>query len=64
MATKLTRVFDYAESRGIPAPLVRKWIRDGLLPAIQVKRAIFLDADECDDVLRRFKRGGLSLSAK
>ena len=64
MATKLTRVLPYAESRGYPAPLVRNWIRDGLLPAIVINRAIFLDADECDAVLRRFKRAGLAPSGK
>jgi hypothetical protein len=64
MTTKFTRVPVYAESRGIPAPLLRKWIREGLLPATVIKRAILLDADECDAVLCRFKRAGLSPATK
>jgi hypothetical protein len=55
---KYTRIPAYAESRGIPAPLLRKWIRDGVVPAIVIKRAILLNAEEVDAAINRFKRTG------
>jgi hypothetical protein len=60
----LTRVIPYAKSKGVTPALVRKWVRDGLLPAIVVNRTILLDATECDQVLARFKRPGLIAADK
>ena len=60
----MTRVIPYAKSKGVHPALIRKWVRDGLLPAIVIKRTILLDAAECDEVLSRFKRAGLVVSDK
>jgi hypothetical protein len=60
----MTRVIPYAKAKGVHPALIREWVRDGLLPAIIIKRTILLDAAECDAVLARFKRSGLVPTGK
>jgi hypothetical protein len=49
-------VIPYAKKKNVHPAQIRHWIREGLLPAIVIKRTILLDEAECDAVLERFKR--------
>jgi hypothetical protein len=51
------RVREFAKANNMSPTQVRNLIRDGIIPAIVIKRLILIDPEEADRALERFRRG-------
>nr|DAE21211.1 MAG TPA: helix-turn-helix domain protein [Caudovirales sp. ctkvU4] len=49
---QLIKIQDYTEKCGLPESTIRRYCREGILPAMQIGRRYYIDEPEADAILK------------